>query len=235
MSAASPTSKHRRRVAPSRPRRQVDAARTAAYSRFVSAMKAGLALTALSLVGALLFLSGTFDGPDELDITFAEFTSRTDDLRMVSPRIADVDELGRPYTITAASAVQDADNPGLIHLDDVAGDLVGNTGASWTAVTSRNGQLNTDEEWIDLITDVELFTDDGFQFRGDVVRVNLGSGDISSDTPVFAQGPAGTAEGGGLRVTDSGDTITLINGSRLVIFDSGTGGGFASLFEPGDG
>lgn len=222
----------RQRLAPTAVRRQANAARTRAYSRFVAAMKLGLALTALGLIGALLFMSGTFDGPDELDITFSEVTSRTDDLRMVSPRIADVDNLGRPYTITAASAVQDADDPALIHLDNVEGDLVSENSTSWTAVTSKLGLLNTDEDWIDLETEVMLFTDDGFQFQGDLVRVNLGSGDISSDRPVFAQGPEGTAEGGGLRVTGSGDHITLINGAKVVIFNVGDGGGAGGLFGP---
>ena len=230
MSASNTSGLPPRRLRPSGPRRQVDAARTRAYSRFVSAMKLGLALTAITLIGALLFLSGTFDGPDELDITFSEVTSRTDDLRMVSPRISDVDDEGQPYTITATSAVQDADNPALIHLEDVQGDLESASRTSWTSVTSRTGLLNTDEEWIDLETDVMLFTDGGFQFQGELVRVNLASGDISSDRPVFSQGPDGTAEGGGLRVTESGNTITLINRAKVVIFDAGGNGGSSSLF-----
>lgn len=233
--SVSGTTPPRRRSALSRPRKRADAAKAAAYSRFVAGMKISLAVMAAALTLSLLYLSGTFDGPDELDIAFAEVTSRTDDLRMVSPRIADVDNQGRPYTITATSAVQDSEEPALIHLDEVAGDLVSDEGSSWTAVTSRKGLLNTDEEWIDLVTEVELFTDGGFHFEGEVVRVHLDTGDISSDLPVFAQGPSGTAEGGGLRVSDSGDTITLINGSKVVIFDSGSGGGFPSLFEPGGG
>jgi len=223
-----------RRIGSSPPRKQVNAAQTRAYSRFVSAMKLGLALTAVTLIGALLFLSGTFDGPDELDITFSEVTSRTDDLRMVSPRISDVDDEGQPYTITATSAVQDADDPALIHLEDVQGDLESASRTSWTSVTSMAGLLNTDEEWIDLETDVMLFTDGGFQFQGELVRVDLASGDISSDKPVFAQGPDGTAEGGGLRVTDSGQTITLINRAKVVIFDAGGDGGSSSLFGIAD-
>lgn len=222
------------KLAPARPRKRASAAYTHAYSRFVTVMKAGLALTAVAVVAALLLLSGTFDGPDELDITFSETDTRTDDLRMVRPRIADVDALGRPYMLTAAGAVQDTDNPAIIHLEDVAGDLEGEASSSWTAASARAGLLNTDEEWIDLETDVEVFTDDGFQFRGEKVRVHLDSGDIASDTPVFAQGPIGTAEGGGLRVTGSGDTITLINGAKIIIFDSGTGDGVAGLFEPED-
>jgi len=223
-----------RRIGSTPPRKQVNAAQTKAYSRFVSAMKLGLALTAIALIGALLFLSGTFDGPDELDITFSEVTSRADDLRMVSPRISDVDDEGQPYTITATSAVQDADDPALIHLDDVQGDLESASRTSWTSVTSKTGLLNTDEEWIDLETDVMLFTDGGFQFQGELVRVDLASGDISSDKPVFTQGPDGTAEGGGLRVTDSGQTITLINRARVVIFDAGGNGGSSSLFGIAD-
>jgi len=213
------------------PRKEANAAKAQAYSRFVYLMKIGLAVTAAALIGALLYLSGTFDGPDELDITFAEVTSRTDDLRMVSPRISDVDEDGQPYTITATSAVQDADNPALIHLDDVQGDLESAAQSSWTSVTSRKGLLNTDEEWIDLETDVMLFTDSGLQFQGELVRVDLASGDISSDTPVFIQGPDGTAEGGGIRVTDSGETITLINRSKVVLFNAESGSLFGAATQ----
>ncbi|MEP0068630.1 LPS export ABC transporter periplasmic protein LptC [Pyruvatibacter sp.] len=233
MSLSGTSSTLQRRTTPSGQRKQANAASAKAYSRFVSAMKLGLALTAAILIVALLLLSGTFDGPDELDITFSEVTSRTDDLRMVSPRISDIDDEGQPYTITATSAVQDADNPGLIHLDNVQGDLISATQSSWTSVTSEGGLLNTDEEWIDLEKDVMLFTDGGFQFQGDIVRIDLASGDISSDTPVFAQGPDGTAEGGGLRVTESGNTITLINGAKVVIFDAG-GGGSSSIFGIAD-
>ena len=220
----------RRRAQP-RNLRQANAARAQAYSRFVSAMKVGLAVTALGLIGALLFMSGTFDGPDELDITFSEVSSRTDDLRMVSPRISDVDEKGQPYTMNATSAVQDADNPALIHLENVEGDLVSESQTSWTAVTSNKGLLNTDEEWIDLEDNVQLVTDDGFRFQGELVRVNLDTGDISSDQLVYAQGPEGTAEGGGLRVTESGDRVTLINGAKIVIFNAGGSSG-EGLFGP---
>jgi len=229
---SSGTSGPRRHQPSPRHVRRADAARAKAYSRFVSAMKVGLAVTAVALIAALLFMSGTFDGPDELDITFSEVSSRTDDLRMVSPRISDVDERGRPYTMNATSAVQDADNPALIHLENVEGDLVSEGQASWTAVTSNKGLLNTDEEWIDLENDVQLFTDDGFQFQGELVRVQLDTGDISSDDAVYAQGPEGTAEGGGLRVTESGDRVTLIDGARIVIFNAGDEGGGGSLFGP---
>ncbi|MGD1935699.1 MAG: LPS export ABC transporter periplasmic protein LptC [Candidatus Phaeomarinobacter sp.] len=230
MSASNTSDLPPRRLRPSRVRKQANAAQARAYSRFVWAMKLGLALTAVVLIVSLLFLSGTFDGPDELDITFSEVTSRTDDLRMVSPRISDIDDEGQPYTITATSAVQDADNPALIHLDDVQGDLESASQTSWTSVTSKTGLLNTDEEWIDLETDVMLFTDGGFQFQGELVRVNLASGDISSDKPVVSQGPDGTAVGGGLRVTESGQTITLTNRAKVVIFDAGGDGGSSSLF-----
>lgn len=229
---ASPSARRRFRSGGS-VRRAADVARTRAYSRFVRRMKLGLAGAAALLVVALLMLSGTFQGPDELDITFTELTGLNDDLRMVSPRIADVDENGRPYTITAATAVQDPDDPSLIHLDDVQGDMEGG-GGSWSAVSSRAGRLNTDEEWLDLETDVALFTDDGYQFRGELVRIDLDTGDISSDRPISGQGPAGTIEGGGVRITKSGDEITVINGSKLVIFDAAESFAVAPA-GPGDG
>ena len=99
------------------------------------------------------------------------------------------------------------------------------SGGSWSSVSARAGHLNTEEEWLDLETDVALFTDDGYQFTANLVRIDLESGDISSDRPVRGQGPAGTIEGGGVRITDSGLTIKVIGGSKLVIFDPGAGFG----------
>lgn len=218
MSAAPPARNRRRYRAGTRPRALPDAERTRAYSRFVRRMKIGLVAGSALLLAALLLLSGTLDGPAELDITFTELTTLNDDLRMVSPRISDVDDAGRPYTLTAATAIQDKDDPALIHLEEVQGDMEGG-GGSWSAVSARTGRLNTDEEWLDLEGDVMLFTDDGYQFAGDLVRIDLASGDISSDRPVTGQGPAGTIEGGGVRITNSGDDIKVINGSKLVIFD----------------
>ena len=219
MTATAPDRTRRRLRSGSAARTALDAARTLAYSRRVRRLKIGLAAAALALVAALLALSGTFEGPAELDIAFSEPTGASDDLRMVSPRIADVDSAGRPYTVTAATAVQDPDNPSLIHLDEVQGDME-SSGGSWQAVASRKGRLNTDEEWLDLETDVSLFTDDGYQFRGELVRIDLDTGDISSDRPVSGQGPGGTIEGGGVRITESGARIEVINGSKLVIFDA---------------
>ena len=40
-----------------------------------------------------------------------------------------------------------------------------------------------------------------------------------------------TAEGGGLRVTESGDRVTLINGAKIVIFNAGGSSG-EGLFGP---
>ncbi len=230
---ADSTSPQRRRFRSGRDggRGGVDAARTQAYTRFVQRMKVGLGLAAAGLIAALLIVSGAFDGPEELEITFAEVRTLNDDLRMVSPRIADVDSQGRPYTINAESAVQDADDPALIHLDQVDADMVGDAGASWTAVSSDKGRLNTDEEWVDLEDNVMLFTDEGFEFHGRLVRVDLDSGDISSDEPVSGQGPAGRFEAGGIRVTESGNVINLIDGSKVIIFQSDSGG--APLFGGG--
>ncbi len=188
------------------------------YSAFVLGMKILLPALALILVISLFVSSTTFNSRPDIPVTFREVTRLNDDLRMVSPRITGVDKRGRPYVVTADTATQKVDNPDQIFLENIEADLMLDEGGNWLSVSSRFGTLQTEAETLKLREEIEVYSANGYEFHAESADMDFRAGSLTSDQPVYGQGPVGTLNANGVETSDNGNKIVFTGGVRVVVF-----------------
>jgi lipopolysaccharide export system protein LptC len=105
-------------------------------------------------------------GADRTRISIHGFTATVDGGRLTDARYNGIDEHGRPYTVTEATAIQrDADRVDLTSPD---GDMTLQNG-TWLNVKSKLGVYMRKEQQLDLSRDVVMYRDDDGH-RGDEGR-----------------------------------------------------------------
>jgi lipopolysaccharide export system protein LptC len=125
-----------------------------------------------------------------------------------------IDDTGRPYTMTAARAVQtDADT---VVLTQPAGDMTMASG-SWIMVQSRDGLYHAKAQHLDLSNHVVLYRDDGTTVRTSKAAINLKAATASGNQIVNADGPFGTLDAKGFAITDRGARLHFTGPAKLVL------------------
>jgi lipopolysaccharide export system protein LptC len=125
-----------------------------------------------------------------------------------------IDDTGRPYTMTAAEAVQtDADT---VVLTKPAGDMTMKTG-SWLMIQSKDGLYHAKAQHLDLSNHVVLYRDDGTTVRTSQAAINLKDSSASGHETVNADGPFGTLLAQGFNITDRGTRLHFTGPSKLVL------------------
>jgi len=142
------------------------------------------------------------------------FSVEPDSGRMKEPRYRGVDERGRPYTITADSALQDG--PLRVNLTEPKGDLVPENG-SWIMVEAHNGVYIQRAGQLDLSHDVVLYRNDGTVMRTQSAAVDVKQGAAASDDMTHAEGPFGVLDAQGFTLTDKGAAIQFHGPARLIL------------------
>jgi hypothetical protein len=86
------------------------------YSVFVKVMKGALPMTALALgVAVLGYVLQPREG-NKVALTFEQLDRVDNDLAMLKPQLTGTDDDGRPFKVTAATAVQDSSGSELLRL-----------------------------------------------------------------------------------------------------------------------
>jgi len=134
--------------------------------------------------------------------------------RMVDAHYSGVDEKGRPYTLTASTAVQVT--PERVNLDNPKGDVLTDT-KSWLMLTATNGVYIQHAGLLDLSGDVTLYRDDGITLRSATASVDLKTGAALGSDTVSAEGPFGTLDATGYALVDKGAVIQFTGPARLVL------------------
>jgi len=125
-----------------------------------------------------------------------------------------VDEQGRPYTVTAATAQQDG--PDRVNLTMPKGDITLADG-TWLMVQAKQGVYLQHTSQLDLSRDVTLYRDDGTTLVTASASIDLQQGAAASATPTHAEGPFGSLDAQGFTVTDKGAAIQFSGPASLVL------------------
>jgi lipopolysaccharide export system protein LptC len=142
------------------------------------------------------------------------FNIEADSGRMKEPRYRGVDERGRPFTVTADSALQSG--PLRIDLVEPKGDLVPENGG-WIMVEAHEGVFIQHAGQLDLSHDVVLYRDDGTVMRTQSAAVDTKQGAAASDDMTHAEGPFGVLDAQGFTLTDKGAAIQFHGPARLIL------------------
>ncbi|WP_417467693.1 LPS export ABC transporter periplasmic protein LptC [Maricaulis sp.] len=134
------------------------------------------------------------------------------DVRMVNPRITGRDENLTPYALTADVAVRRRDNAtGLTELERPRLDYdFLNTSANASEVLAQTGTFDPANRILDLYSDVNLNTDNGYSFASEHARIFLREERVTGELPVTGSGPVGTI---------TADRYEIHEGGNRVIFE----------------
>lgn len=204
----------REMLAPSRARRVPSARSIARRQRLVRAAKLALPLTASALLALLLFWPDIEGREGRLSFRRGPALS-PESLQVTEPRFQGVDELNRPYTVTARHARQ----PGreeILLLDAPRADITLTDGA-WALVEAERGRYDRAAHALDLEGDVRVWHDGGTLFRTERATVRLDAGEADGDRPTRAQGSFGTIKGEGFELRERGAVMVFTGRARAVL------------------
>ena len=119
-----------------------------------------------------------------------------DGARLTNAHYNGVDQRGRPYTVTAATATQrDAEQ---VDLSGPNADMTLPNG-TWINVKSKQGVYMRKAQQLDLSHDVVLYRDDGTTMTTSVATVEMKAGTASGDAPTHVEGRLGRSTRRGSR------------------------------------
>jgi lipopolysaccharide export system protein LptC len=184
--------------------------RLARFARIV------LPLAALGLVGLIVAWSRIDTTIDRIPMSEIEPASEEmDTATMENVRFAGVDAQNRSFNITAARAVQSADDNNHIHLRQPKADIVLSSGAK-VAIRSDTGGLQRDAEILDLVGKVTVTQDQAYEFHTETARIDLNKRTAVGDATVNGRGPQGEIQAEGFEILDGGARVIFRGRSRVL-------------------
>src|SRR5438477_10206740 len=187
------------------------------YSRRVALLKR--ALPALGVLLLLLIAVWPRLAPiwERMRFAFPAIDLReARELRMLNPRYAGNDRLGRPYVVTAAVGHQAPDRQDLMSLEAPRADIKSHGGAE-IVVTADTGVYQSQTQLLDLFSNVTLVHENGTRFTTDTARLDVAHNSAEGTSPVEGHGPSGDIKSQGFRIYDKGETIVFTGASDMVL------------------
>ncbi len=187
------------------------------YSRFVGLMKIVLPSVAAVLVALVVAWPQFQDVREGFRIEIAKLQMPfSGGQHLANARFTGVDKRNRPYTVTADSAVQTDERPGVVDLAHPKADITLSNGA-WVAASASQGTYTKRDELLRLNGQVDLFHDTGFEMHTPSALVDLKNGTAAGDQPVQGHGPSGALNSAGFRIYDGGKRILFTGKARLIL------------------
>jgi lipopolysaccharide export system protein LptC len=143
-----------------------------------------------------------------------QLVGQVDGAEVIDAHYHGVDDQGRPYTLTADTAVQDGTEK--FNLTAPFGDMTMQNGA-WMSMKSKLGVFIQHSNLLDMWKDVVLYRDDGTTMYTQSMSMDLKSGAAASSQPVHAEGPFGTLDAQGFALVDKGAVVQFTGPARLVL------------------
>ncbi len=190
-------------------------ARASRHSRRVRLLKIGLpvgGLVALLLMAAAFRVTGFAHNAAE----FAKLRVEDGKLVMNKPELNGVDSNKRPFHLTARKAVQDADRPTVVALEELKA-RVALDDKSFAAIVAGAGSYDADAKTLRLEGNVAVDTDDGTTIRMEDADIDIDKGDLTTMRPVTVDTGRMFVSSDTLQVTDSGKRIIFETNVRMTI------------------
>ena len=201
-------------LAPSRQRRVPNSGQIIRRQRFVEVMKLAMPILAAAVLALLLFWPD-IEGRDSR-LSFRRGPALVPEaLQLVAPRFQGVDELNRPYTVTARLARQPGQEE-IMLLELPRADILLTDGA-WIYIESNEGRYDRPAQHLDLTGDVKLYHDNGTLFRTEAAAVQVAEGTAHGERPTKVQGSFGTVESEGFELLDRGQVMIFTGRARAIL------------------
>ena len=134
-------------------------------------------------------------------------------IRMITPRFYGQSSDGRPFIITARSAVRDEADLKRVFLD--APTLTLGVGSpAPTRSTADRGVYREDTLKLHLIGNVRMDDGAGYRFASNEAMVDTRNGNTTGETALQGEGPTGQVQSNAYSVYDKGDRIVFRGGVK---------------------
>jgi lipopolysaccharide export system protein LptC len=186
------------------------------YTRFVALFKHCLWALVAVMIAIVVWIASDTSGENKARIVFSNI-AKSANLQniMLKPYYQGVDARNRPYTIIAEKATQiDKDN---IALTKIHADMLMNNGV-WIALNSGTGKLNLQTKQMVLLGGVDMFYNNGYEFRTDHADVDIAKGSAYADSAVEGQGPLGTLKANTVLISDHGKVIHFAGSVKMKLY-----------------
>ena len=134
--------------------------------------------------------------------------------QMLRPSYHGMDERGRPYTVSAATAERAGLNR--YNLASPVGDVTLENG-TWLLLRAKTGVFIERASELDLQDSVTLYRQDGTIITSATATMNLKQGAATSNDFTHAEGPFGTLDAQGFTLVDRGGVVQFHGPAKLVL------------------
>jgi lipopolysaccharide export system protein LptC len=176
--------------------------------------KSLLPIAALVLLATLALWPEIDRVRDTARIAYRRVSSEIGGATLSSAHYRGIDEQGRPYTLTAATAHQIG--PDRVNLITPKADIT-LADHTWLMLQAKQGVFLQQSSELDLSHDVTLYRDDGTTVTTASAAIDLKNGAAASAEPTHAEGPFGTLDAQGFTLTDKGAAVQFPGPARLVL------------------
>ena len=183
-----------------------------ARSRLIKRLRLILPALGLLLV-AIFFFNTQSNKPDDAFLKdFEDISADAGEKRMANPRFAGVDDKGKPFEITAESAMQTSEDRNFVELElprAVQGD-----GDASTVVTADKGLYQSEANLLELTDNVTLSHDigaDTYVLRAPAATISIKDEVVTSNNGVDGE----SSDGSALRA----DSMKSYNAEGRVVFE----------------
>lgn len=190
------------------------------YSRFVRAMRFVLPLAAIGLTVVIILWDEMAQQMRKVD--HERLLPELEQARgeMLSPQFDSTDSEGRPYTITAARATQDQNNPKITLLETPQAFIQLGPSENMKG-TARSGVYEQEIGKLFLNKAVRLDHSSGYSLQSDELRVDLKTGQAFSDQPVHVEGNMGTIDALGMEADNPKGLLVFKGPATLILVEAG--------------
>ncbi len=137
-------------------------------------------------------------------------------ITMQQPKMTGYTSDARPYEFTANAANQDINKPDLVELQQLHARLQMED-KSMVEMTAPTGTYDMKADKLFLYEDIALASSTGYAARMNEATIDMKSGNVTSDKPVWVKLLNGNLTGKHLEITDNGDVIHFTGGVSMTL------------------
>lgn len=191
------------------------------HSRLIAWLKIVLPLVALVILSTLFLVARVIDPEQAIPYADVDVAERLREPRMTEPTYAGVTDDGAALTLVAEEARPDASDPQSGEATALVGTLETPDGRK-TALTAQKARLDGAARRIDLSGGVQIVSPAGWRVESETMSAMMDVTEVTSTTPVRAEGPAGVVTADGMRLTSPDETkgryLLVFNGNVKLVY-----------------
>lgn len=168
-------------------------------------------LPVLAFAMAASFIAYSYrTSPDAIAVSADGAAYSDGKLVMANPKLDGFTKDNRPYNMTAARAIQDFQNEGIVELEGINAKLPMDEG-NWASVTAPGGTYDRDKNTLDINGIMIITTSDGMVAKLKSAYLDIGQGGMKTDEAVDIQ----------LKDAEvTSDSMTVLENGKVMIFEN---------------